>query len=109
MYWADSGIDLIRRANLDGTDMEDLITTGVDYPADLELDATSVGLDYGDVLPGRLDLQANVPNPFNPNTIIRFTLPSSQIVRLDVYSIHGRRVATLLNERRSAGTYAVSL
>ena len=32
MYWTDAGTDKIQRANLDGTQVEDLVTTGLDAP-----------------------------------------------------------------------------
>ncbi|MFO8029508.1 MAG: T9SS type A sorting domain-containing protein, partial [Cyclonatronaceae bacterium] len=47
------------------------------------------------------------PNPFNPSTNIRFTLPEAQEVRLEVYTVTGQRVATLVNERRAAGVHTV--
>jgi|GEM_PF-1674661 len=59
-------------------------------------------------LPDRYQLEQNYPNPFNPVTVIRYELPESQQVRLDVYSITGQRVATLVNERQSAGAHQIS-
>ena len=38
MYWTDRETDKIQRANLDGSQIEDLITTGLDYPSGLALD-----------------------------------------------------------------------
>jgi hypothetical protein len=52
-------------------------------------------------------LLANAPNPFNPSTSIRFTLPERQRITLDVFDALGRRVATLLDEERNAGRYAI--
>ncbi len=62
-------------------------------------------------------LEQNFPNPFNPSTHFRFTLPEAhqpsadigtrQFVSLKVYDVLGREVATLVNENRSAGNYAV--
>ena len=40
LYWTDIGRDKIQRANLDGSQIEDLVTTGLDYPASLALDVT---------------------------------------------------------------------
>ena len=50
----------------------------------------------------------NYPNPFNPNTIIAFTIPynltNSQTV-LNIYDIQGKLIRTLVNEDLSAGNY----
>jgi len=53
------------------------------------------------------NLSANYPNPFNPMTKISFSLPTSQMFELAVYSLDGRRVATLLSETRGAGAHEV--
>ena len=53
-------------------------------------------------------LSANYPNPFNPSTKIAFDLPESQNVKLVVFSVDGRRVATLRNELMLAGRHTVT-
>jgi hypothetical protein len=45
------------------------------------------------------------PNPFNPGTAIEYTLPSDTRVTLNVYTIHGRKVATLVNEDQAPGLH----
>jgi len=44
-----------------------------------------------------------VPNPFNPTTVLEFTLPTAGRVFLGVYDVAGRRVATLVDGERPAG------
>jgi PKD repeat protein len=61
----------------------------------------------GDRLPADYDLGQNHPNPFNPVTIISFALPERANVRIDVFNVHGKLVATLLNESRNEGFHSV--
>lgn len=60
--------------------------------------------------PGTVSLYQNFPNPFNSSTIIPFTIPASSAphqVRLEIYDIHGRLVARLLDTRLLGGNYTV--
>jgi len=50
-------------------------------------------------------LHQNHPNPFNPATTISFSLPSASRVRLDVYSLRGQRIRSLIDESRGAGSH----
>ena len=67
------------------------------------------GLETGNSdLPNHFALEQNYPNPFNPSTQIRFQLPVSSEVRLDVYDMTGRHVATLVNGQVSAGSHTIT-
>jgi len=50
-----------------------------------------------------LVLRANVPNPFNPHTTIRFFLPAAGQVRLSIHDTRGRRIVELAVGRQVAG------
>lgn len=52
-------------------------------------------------------LLPNVPNPFNPETMISFSLPKGGNVTLEVFDLAGRRVATLANGYIASGTHSV--
>ncbi len=58
-------------------------------------------------IPELYKLSQNYPNPFNPATQISFGIPKAGNVKLVVYDILGREVATLVNEFRTAGNYSV--
>lgn len=58
-------------------------------------------------LPGTPRLLANVPNPFNPRTTLRFELPLAATVRVDVYNASGALVRTLLNGARGPGQHVL--
>lgn len=51
----------------------------------------------------RFALVGAVPNPFNPMTRVRFTLPENQHAKLSIYDVRGRLVQTLIDEMRPAG------
>ncbi len=53
-----------------------------------------------------LQLSQNNPNPFNPITMIGYTVPSRAKVTLEIYDVAGHLVTTLVNESRDAGRYS---
>ncbi len=57
--------------------------------------------------PKEFALLQNYPNPFNPSTAISYQLSAVSLVRLKVYDILGREVATLVNGRESAGMHTL--
>ncbi len=87
------------------------------------MNASSVGVNNLDVIscgpavvgigtinsgmPLTYNLSQNYPNPFNPVTRIAYTMPKSGNVKLIVYDILGKEVATLVNEFKATGTYSV--
>lgn len=58
--------------------------------------------------PQAFELYNNYPNPFNPSTTIRYALPNTISVKLEVYDVIGRRVATLINGVQQAGYHAIN-
>jgi hypothetical protein len=64
--------------------------------------------DGGDGFPGTFALAQNFPNPFNPSTTIRLTLPDREYATLRVYDILGREVGTLFAGTRPPGTHEVT-
>jgi hypothetical protein len=52
-------------------------------------------------------LEQNYPNPYNPTTIISYSIPQSSFVTLKVYDVLGKEVATLVNETKQPGIYEV--
>jgi hypothetical protein len=56
-------------------------------------------------LPDGFHLWQNHPNPFNSATEIRYDLPRSYQVRIDIFNLLGQKVATLVDESKSAGIW----
>ena len=79
----------------------------VDYVRVYE-DATLTSSEEDLTLPSNIALNQNYPNPFNPSTEISFELPSQSDVRVEVYDMMGRRVATAANGTYPAGTHSVT-
>ncbi|MBN1825077.1 MAG: VCBS repeat-containing protein [Candidatus Eisenbacteria bacterium] len=65
----------------------------------------STAVDAPGAAPAAFRLFPNAPNPFNPRTVIRFEVPRRGAVRVDVYDITGRMVATLVEGTRDAGSF----
>ena len=88
-----------------------------EYAVHAELDHYSYGvapLSAGTItrlnqplLPMAFELAPAFPNPFNPVTHIRYSLPEATDVQLIIYDLNGRKIAELVNSHQSAGSYQV--
>jgi len=52
-------------------------------------------------------LEQNHPNPFNPSTVINYSIPEDGFVKLAVYNLAGEEVALLVNSQQKAGRYEI--
>lgn len=72
----------------------------------LNIVRTTVGINLiSSEIPGEFKLEYNYPNPFNPETTIKYQLPKAAFVSIKLYDITGREVSTLVNEQHQAGYY----
>lgn len=61
-----------------------------------------------DAVPTEFAVHQNYPNPFNPSTMISFDLPERTNVKVEVFSILGTTVATLISGPMNAGTQHIT-
>jgi len=80
---------------------EEASLNGGETPAVIANDATSLSL------PQSFALLQNWPNPFNPETQIRYQVAEEGPVTLRVYDMTGQTIVGLVSEHQSAGTYTV--
>ncbi len=95
-YFEDS---LIMMSNSITNDSLLIFSYGQGYPSALG--------ETTDKTPRNFALFQNYPNPFNSATQIRYRLPVNGFVRLSIFNILGKKVATLVSAYQTPGTYSL--
>ena len=80
---------------------------GGGLPAEVVVMLPTVTNTENEELPAEVTLSPNYPNPFNPETTIRYALPQAGEVRLVVYDLLGHEVAILVEGSKPAGDHTV--
>ena len=131
VYVSSWASNIVARFDANFQDLPTQITSGHDGPADIfyeqtlnvlavpNFNANSVVLytltppptDVQDrsvnTLPAELELYDNFPNPFNPTTMIRFSLPEPCHVSMIVYDLLGNEITSLVEEKKQPGLHTV--
>jgi hypothetical protein len=106
--------------DMDGDNKRELIVGGVDTDHMLNANISTLYILESDheamtsveipsvPSPEKFVLQQNYPNPFNPVTNLNYSLVEPGHVRLEIFSILGKRVTTLIDETQQVGTYNVN-
>jgi len=71
------------------------------------LDQLTAVEEQNNSIPTQYYLEQNYPNPFNPSTAIRYALHKEGVVKIEVYSILGQKVESLLDSFQNAGYHEI--
>ena len=84
----------------------DLTNNPVAQGINIFIDITGIEEDRK-IVPEFFELFRNYPNPFNPSTTIKYSIPKLSFVTIKIYDVLGSEVATLVNEEKPVGTYEI--
>jgi len=70
--------------------------------------SSSIGIGNNEITLNEFKLGQNFPNPFNPETNIKYTIAKSGFVTLKVFDVMGREVAALVNRKLNPGNYEIA-
>lgn len=101
----DNILSNIQNLGLNSVTIENMEYQKIMFP--VQEDPTNMQKTGRLIFPETKQLLQNYPNPFNPSTIIMFTVPQFSPVKLEVYDLSGKKIATLVNESKKAGQYMV--
>jgi hypothetical protein len=84
--------------------------TNAEVKTDQEIDPYETLLGVGDdeLVADKYELSQNFPNPFNPSTTIRFSIPEANLVSVKVFNLLGEEVTILINREMTAGIHEVN-
>jgi len=102
---AAQSISLASGASLEGRALAS--SAAVTLAANVITRPSSAASVAGANVPNIFALEQNFPNPFNPSTMIQYSIEKPVMVSLKVYDLIGGEVATLVEEQQEAGVYSV--
>jgi len=93
--WEDGRLGLLQN---------DIYVQWVDHLGNLGGVIGSIENDYPEVITD-FQLYQNFPNPFNPSTQIKFDLPKTSKVQVNIFNALGEKIESLVNETLTPGKY----
>ena len=88
-----------------------LVTSSIGQIVNVDFKSPIVISDASDdsesQIPSNYYLMQNFPNPFNPSTLIKYSIPEQTHVILKIFDMLGNEIRTLVNKEQHAGNYEV--
>ena len=101
------GINIIIRDRIKGELLNEELTSGEEIMlTNYKISSIEVSGKLTRELPISYELYQNFPNPFNSNTVIKFSIPEEAYVTLNVYNVLGEKVIQLVDDKLDAGKYS---
>ena len=98
-------------ADKDGFELEDNVVSSYPLVGQSQFTmfmSSATAASHEAVLPDAFTLKPAYPNPFNPSTTIRYSIPETGLVLMKVYDLSGREVSTLMDQVMPAGYHSLS-
>jgi hypothetical protein len=91
--------------NIDAGTLPDIVVANINYEETVTALPNHASVTEVESIPIRTRtlLAQNYPNPFNPSTVIEYSLPHASFVRLQVFDVQGRQVASLVKGSSPSG------
>ena len=106
--YADNGLPPVLITGIRIIDNEAVVATYGRGVWTLDLSQIRVDNELIAEVPASFELLENYPNPFNPSTTIRFKLAIDSHVRVSVFDVLGRKIATLTDDSYTSGTHEIT-
>ena len=107
---SDGAWNTLWNVQFEGGDPEDFPVRNTVIPIRARFSVpTATAVDGEAEVPEQIALYQNFPNPFNPTTSVRYSLPQATEVRLAVYDLLGREVAVLVDGVETPGEHLVQI
>ena len=106
-YYADNGLPAVSVWRIRIVDGEIVLATHGRGVWTLDLTEVLTHADAAATVPAEFTFEPNYPNPFNPTTTIGFQVPYESHIRVTVFDVLGRQVATLVDQPFAAGAHQV--
>lgn len=90
-----------------GTQTSILHESGTNKEIDVYIKDIILGVEDEKQIPMQYALENNYPNPFNPETTIKYRIPKTTKVSIDIYNVTGQKIRTIVSEEKQPGTYSV--